>query len=182
MNLALLEGLAHDPDTTYDEKMARAMALHARWKYEYTKEQALEGDALKARQQTRCRELGLIVFGFTLHDAQVEAICTLFFEQRDLLLLAKTGFGKSVMTWHVTRSQDSAYSLISFFRNATSLARAHKPSSPCRRHHPQAYEFSSPHPSLGLARCHLISLRSRLSDIASSPKTPENRSSTYVAC
>ena len=58
VNLALLEGLAHDPDTTYDEKMARAMALHARWKYEDTKEQALEGGALKARQQIRCREMG----------------------------------------------------------------------------------------------------------------------------
>ncbi len=32
-----------------------------------------------------------------LHKAQVEAIHTLFFEQRDLLLLAKTGFGKSLI-------------------------------------------------------------------------------------
>ena len=77
--------------------MARAIALHARWKYEDTEEQALEEDALKARQQTRCRELGLIVFGFTLHDTQVEAIYTLFYEQRDLLFLAKTGFGKSLI-------------------------------------------------------------------------------------
>ena len=30
-----------------------------------------------------------------LHNEQVEVICTLFYEQRDLLLLAKTGFGKS---------------------------------------------------------------------------------------
>ncbi|MCJ1349719.1 hypothetical protein MMC31_007960 [Peltigera leucophlebia] len=73
------------------------MALHARWKYEDTEEQVLEGDALKARQQTRCRELGLIVFGFTLHDTQVEAICTLFYDKRDFLLLAKTGFGKSLI-------------------------------------------------------------------------------------
>ena len=49
-------------------------------------------DALQTRQKSRCKELGLIVFGFTLHEAQVEAIHTLFFEQRDLLLLAKTGF------------------------------------------------------------------------------------------
>ena len=36
-------------------------------------------------------------FGFSLHDEQVDAIRTLFFEQRDLLLLAKTGFGKSLI-------------------------------------------------------------------------------------
>ena len=41
--------------------------------------------------------MGLIIFGFPLHDAQVEAISTLFYEQRDLLLLAKTGFGKSLI-------------------------------------------------------------------------------------
>ena len=78
-----------------DDKLARVLALHARWDYENTEEQALEGESLKARQRTRCRELGLIIFGFPLHDPQVEAICTLFYEQRDLLLLAKTGFGKS---------------------------------------------------------------------------------------
>lgn len=39
----------------------------------------------------------MIVFGFKLHEAQVEAIYTLFYEQRDLLLLAKTGFGKSLI-------------------------------------------------------------------------------------
>lgn len=32
-----------------------------------------------------------------LHNEQVEAICTLFYEQRDLLLLAKTGFDKSLI-------------------------------------------------------------------------------------
>ena len=34
---------------------------------------------------------------------------------------AYTRQGPAVMTWHVTRSLDSAYSLIRFFRNATSL-------------------------------------------------------------
>ena len=73
------------------------MALHTRWKYEDMEEQALEGDVLKVRQQFRYRELGLIVFGLTLHENQVEAICTLFYERRELLLLAKTGFGKSLI-------------------------------------------------------------------------------------
>lgn len=75
-----------------DDKFARVLSLHARyWKA------GLEGESLQARQQTRCRELGLIIFGFPLHNAQVEAICTLFYEQRDLLLLAKRAFGKSLI-------------------------------------------------------------------------------------
>ena len=52
---------------------------------------------MQARQRSRCKELGRIVFGFTLHDAQADAICTLFYEKIDLLLLAKTGFGKSLI-------------------------------------------------------------------------------------
>lgn len=80
-----------------DDKLARVLALHARWKYEDNEKQVLEGESLQTRQRTRCRELGLIIFGFPLHNAQVEAISTLFYEQRDLLLLAKTGFGKSLI-------------------------------------------------------------------------------------
>lgn len=80
VNFALVEDLVHNLDTAYDEKMARAMALHTRWRYEDIKKQALEEDALKAWQQTWCCKLGLIVFGFTLHDAQIKAICSLFYE------------------------------------------------------------------------------------------------------
>ena len=54
-------------------------------------------------------------------------------------------------TWHIVSSASSAMQ--------PHFAQAHKPS--------WAYKFSSPHPSpsLWLARCHLISLRSRFSDI-----------------
>lgn len=41
--------------------------------------------------------MGLVIFGFTLQESQVNAVWTLFYEQRDLLLLAKTGFGKSLI-------------------------------------------------------------------------------------
>lgn len=95
-NLGLAADLVEDPTTTIDDKLERIRALHARWKYEDT-EEVLDGDALKTRQRSRCREIGLIVFGFTLHEAQIDAICTLFYDQRDLLLLAKTGFGKSLI-------------------------------------------------------------------------------------
>lgn len=39
----------------------------------------------------------MAVFGFELQEGQVEAVSTLFYERRDLLLLAKTGFGKSLI-------------------------------------------------------------------------------------
>lgn len=54
-------------------------------------------EVLQARQQAQYKELDLIVFGFTLYDIQVDAICTLFYEKIDLLLFAKTGFDKSLI-------------------------------------------------------------------------------------
>lgn len=39
----------------------------------------------------------MIIFGYTPYDAQIDAICTLAYEQRDSLLLARTGFGKSLI-------------------------------------------------------------------------------------
>lgn len=73
-----------DLTSLVDDKLARVLALHARWHYKDTEKQALEGETLQACRRTRCRELGLIIFGFTLHNAQVEEIYTLFYEQRDL--------------------------------------------------------------------------------------------------
>lgn len=83
--------------TTYNDKLARVQALHARWEYDDNEEEALEGDTLQARQRSRCNELGSIVFGFPLHEGQIEAMYTLFYERRDLLLLVKTGFGKNLI-------------------------------------------------------------------------------------
>lgn len=59
------------------------------------KKKALVQNPLQICQKSQCKELGLIVFGFMLHDAQAEAIHTLFFEQRDLLLLTMKSFRKS---------------------------------------------------------------------------------------
>lgn len=98
-DLAPVADLVKDSTIT-DDKLERINALHARWRYEDIEgplDGPLDGDALNARRHKRCREIGLIVFGFTLHAAQVDAICTLCYEQRDLLLLAKTGFGKSLI-------------------------------------------------------------------------------------
>lgn len=49
------------------------------------------------RQRQRCKSVASIIFGHTLHNAQIDAICILAYEQQDLLLLAKTGFGKSLI-------------------------------------------------------------------------------------
>lgn len=62
VDLNAVEKLVDDPSSTFDDKLARTLALHARWQYEDTEEQALgEGEALQARQRARCKELGLIV-------------------------------------------------------------------------------------------------------------------------
>lgn len=69
--------------------------MHKRWKAE--DKTILHGEKLITRQKQRCRDVGLIAFGFALKEAQVDAIWTLFYAKKDLLLLAKTGFGKSLI-------------------------------------------------------------------------------------
>lgn len=71
--------------------------LHAQWEYEDNEEEALKGDALQACQRLRCKELGSIIFGFSLHKDQIKAMYTLFYKRRDLLLLIKTSFGKNLI-------------------------------------------------------------------------------------
>lgn len=85
-----------DEPTTRDDKVYQLTALYAKWAYE-DKEEPVEGEELFGRQRRRCKAIGLIVFGFTLHEEQIDAISCLFYEQTDLLLLAKTGFGKSII-------------------------------------------------------------------------------------
>lgn len=41
--------------------------------------------------------MGTVIFGFTLHEEQIDAFWCLFYEQRDLLLLTKTEFGESLI-------------------------------------------------------------------------------------
>ncbi len=71
-------------------------SLYKQWKREDHLE-SCEGNLLVERQRQRCRDVGMAVFGFELQEGQVDAVSTLFYEQRDLLLLAKTGFGKSLI-------------------------------------------------------------------------------------
>lgn len=83
--------------TDLEAKLKEIKALHARWRVEDEKEALENQEDLVTRQKQRCREIGLFVFDFTLRDAQVDAIWTLFYERRDLLLLSKTGSGKSLI-------------------------------------------------------------------------------------
>lgn len=79
-----------------DEKELRVQALHTQWRKEDV-DHIVKGEELVRRQRQSWKELGLIIFGYTLHEEQVDAIWTLCYEHKDLLLLAKTGFGKSMI-------------------------------------------------------------------------------------
>lgn len=95
-NASLLAGLVDDPDITFEDKLERLKALYAKWEHEDI-EEVVEGSELVFRQKNRCKEVGLVVFGFALHQGQIDAIWTLYYKRKDLLLLAKTGFRKSLI-------------------------------------------------------------------------------------
>lgn len=82
-------------DSISEAQLAETVALYERWKAE--DKVILDGEELVTRQRQRCRDVGLIVLGLALKKAQVDAIWTLFYAKKDLLLLAKTGFGKSLI-------------------------------------------------------------------------------------
>lgn len=96
VNTTPLSGLVDAPDAALKDKLQRLRALHAKWEYEDELE-VVEGAELVFRHKTRCKDVGAIFFGFALHEGQIDTIWTLFYERRDLLLLAKTGFGKSLI-------------------------------------------------------------------------------------
>lgn len=77
-------------------KILQAETLHDTWKKEDISS-TLENKELVQRQKLQCREIGLLIFGFALHEEQVDALWTLFYQATDLLLLAKTGFEKSLI-------------------------------------------------------------------------------------
>lgn len=52
----------------------------------------------------------LSIFGFTLQNAQIDAIYIFFYKQRDLLLFIKTRFSKSLI-----------FQLLPFLFNSTSV-------------------------------------------------------------
>lgn len=88
--------LCPDTSTTTKDKVERVKALYSKQLYKDT-EEVVENVELASRQRQKCKAIGQIVFRFVLHDAQIEAIQILFYEQRDLLLMAKTRFGKSLI-------------------------------------------------------------------------------------
>ncbi|MCJ1461618.1 hypothetical protein MMC07_000215 [Pseudocyphellaria aurata] len=87
--------LQEERDFTDKDKLERLGALYAKWKY-VDDEEVVDGAELQARQHLRVKRVGGIVFGFTLLGEQIEAIWTPC-EQKDSQLLAKTGFGKSLI-------------------------------------------------------------------------------------
>ena len=57
----------------------------------------MEKSELLGHQRQRCKVIGQVVFRFTFYKKQIDTISYLSYEQTDLLFLAKTGFGKSII-------------------------------------------------------------------------------------
>lgn len=57
----------------------------------------MKGSELLSRQHQSCKAIKQVVFRFTFHKEQINATSCLFYEQTNLLLLAKTSFGKSII-------------------------------------------------------------------------------------
>lgn len=90
-------GLMDNLSSTFDNKLAKTLALYIRWQYKDIKEQTLKKKTLQTCQQTQYKELSRIFFSFTLHNTQTDAIYTLFYEKINLLLFVKMGFSKSLI-------------------------------------------------------------------------------------
>lgn len=78
-------------------RLAKIKALHAQWRAYDMREAGLESEELVAWQRQQCKDVKLLIFRFVLQEAQIDAIYMLFYDHKDLLLLAKTGFEKSLI-------------------------------------------------------------------------------------
>lgn len=82
--------------TTRNNKIYQLAALYVKWVHK-DKEKPIEEKELVGHQRQRCKVISLVVFGFTLHKKQIDAISCLFYKQTNLLLLATTSFEKSII-------------------------------------------------------------------------------------
>lgn len=96
-----LESLAEldlDDSTTHAEQMIWAEVSRTKWQEEATLPNGLLSmEGLVSCQRQRCREIGMIMLGLVLHEQQVDAVCTLFYQKKRYSSsgLARMGFGKS---------------------------------------------------------------------------------------
>lgn len=72
----VVEDLTLDQATTVEDKIVKAAELHAQWKREDRGLSAgeLSDRELVQRQKPRRKDMGMIIFGFTLHDEQADAV------------------------------------------------------------------------------------------------------------
>ncbi len=82
--------------TSTNNKLARTAVLHTCWRQQNI-EKSVKGDDLIKRQRDQCKEVQIILFGFALNETQVDAIYTIFSNQKALLLFTQTDFGKSLI-------------------------------------------------------------------------------------
>lgn len=88
----------------YNNKVHQLAALYAKQAYK-DKEEPMDRKELAGCQHQMCKAIDLVVLGFTLYKQQIDAILCLFYKQTDLLVLAKTGFGKNIifqLLWFMT--------------------------------------------------------------------------------
>lgn len=57
----------------------------------------MKKDVLLAYQYLRLKKFELIVFDYILYEDQIKVIYTLYYKQKNLLLLGKIGFGKNLI-------------------------------------------------------------------------------------
>ncbi len=83
--------------------------MHLDWRQQDI-EEPVESDDSTKWQKDQGKNDRIILFGFAFQETQVEAICTVFYDQKDLFVLAQTGFRKSLI-----------FQLIFFMMNTTGL-------------------------------------------------------------
>lgn len=88
--------LVPQEEASLQANVTNAKTLHAQWKLKDTMF-PVDRKALIGCRRQHCKNIGLSVFGFTLQEAQIDAIYTLFYKQKDLLFFTKIGFSKSLI-------------------------------------------------------------------------------------
>lgn len=96
LNISFLVILVDNTNITFEDKLECLKVTYAKQKHKDV-EAIVDRLELIFQKKNRYIKFGLVVFGFTLYHSQINIIWTLYYKCRDLLLLAKTGFKKSLI-------------------------------------------------------------------------------------
>ncbi len=68
----LLLGLSFNKSSSLYDKLSRVFALYAKWRFEDSlaiQDSSVNKKSLHTAEKQRCKEIDLIIFGFSLHEA-----------------------------------------------------------------------------------------------------------------